>query len=154
MFIVIACMVLAMSANVSAQKRQSVPYASIGALANFSASNYGVGVGFGFRNYNREAFVSFAPSIELLGYFFPADKVFGAFINPEIGVAIGPRGFKIYPHTGFMLGYDNQTSTFAWGGKNGFALDFGKHFTIDFVTYIPKYDFKATTVGTNLVWRF
>ena len=150
---IIALAALATATTASAQRRTTT-YASLGALANFSASDFGVGVAVGFRNYNRAAFVSFAPSIELFGDFFPKDKIFGAFVNPEIGVAIGPKGFKLFPHTGLMLGYDTQTKAFAWGGKSGFALDFGKHFTIDFSTYIPKYQFSATTWGTNLVWRF
>ena len=150
---VIAAMALAVSSNASAQRR-TVPYASLGPLANISASDFGVGAAVGFRNYNRDAFVSFSPSLEVFGEFFPKDKIFGAFIVPELGVAIGPKGFKFYPHTGVMLGYDTQTGSFAWGGKNGFAFDFGKHFTIDFCTYIPKYSFAATTYGINLVWRF
>ena len=44
--------------------RQTVVYASLGAMANLSASDFGVGAAVGVRNYNREAIVSFAPSIE------------------------------------------------------------------------------------------
>ena len=157
--LVIALAIVALSASVSVSakvegKRSSVSYVSLSALTNLSASDWGVGAAFGFRNYNRNSFVSFAPSIEVFGEFFPNDKVFGAFVIPELGVAIGPAGFKLFPHTGFMLGYDNQTRKFAWGGKSGFSLDFGKHFTFDVSTYIPKFDFKAMTWGAGIVWRF
>ena len=161
-FICVAALALSFACDASAQEvsakrktyRQTVTYASLGAMANLSATDFGVGVAVGFRNYNREAIVSFAPSIEAFADYFPVDKKFGAFIVPEIGVAIGPKGFKIFPHTGLMLGYDNGTKKFAWGGKSGFAVDFGKHFTLDFSTYIPSYNFRELTWGANLVWRF
>lgn len=161
-FICVAALALSFACDASAQEvsakrktyRQTVTYASLGAMANLSATDFGVGVAVGFRNYNREAIVSFAPSIEAFADYFPVDKKFGAFIVPEIGVAIGPKGFKIFPHTGLMLGYDNGTKKFAWGGKSGFAFDFGKHFTLDFSTYIPSYNFRELTWGANLIWRF
>ena len=152
-----ACDASSQEVYVSAKRktyRQTVTYASLGAMANLSATDFGVGVAVGFRNYNREAIVSFAPSIEAFADYFPVDKKFGAFVVPEIGVAIGPKGFKFFPHTGLMLGYDNGTRKFAWGGKSGFAFDFGKHFTLDFSTYIPSYNFRELTWGANLVWRF
>ncbi|MBR5905721.1 MAG: hypothetical protein IKZ51_04600 [Bacteroidales bacterium] len=150
---VLAVMALATANNAFAQ-RKTVPYASLGPLASFTENDFGVGVAAGFRNYNRNAFVSFSPSLELFAEAFPADKRFGAFLVPEIGVAIGPKGFKFYPHTGLMLGYDTGTGSFAWGGKSGTAFDFGKHFTLDFCTYMPGYSFTAVIWAANFVWRF
>ena len=151
--IVVAVLAMTLACSAFAQ-RKYVVYGTVGPLANISAKDFGVGIAVGVRNYNRESLISFSPSIEAMGYFYPRDMVFGAFIVPELGVAFGPSGFKFYPHTGLMLGYDNQNNAFAWGGKSGFAFDFGKHFTLDISSYIPKYNFLATSIGLNLIWRF
>ena len=80
-FICVAALALSFACDASAQEvsakrktyRQTVTYASLGAMANLSATDFGVGVAVGFRNYNREAIVSFAPSIEAFADYFPVD---------------------------------------------------------------------------------
>ena len=155
--ILIAVAVLALSVSDSAfaqKKRQTVTYASLSALANASTQDWGVGLAVGLRNYNRNSFVSFAPSLEVFGDLFPKDKVWGAFLVPELGCAIGPAGFKLYPHSGFILGYTNQTNKFAWGSKHGFGLDFGKHFSLDFSMYAPEFNYTTRIWTSGITWRF
>lgn len=150
---VILVAIAAMCVSASAQKRASVPYAGISIVSNFT-DRTGAGVAGGVRNYNRNAFVSFGVGAEAYAYFVPSAKQFGIFGIPEIGVAIGPKSFKVYPHTGLMFGYDTSTKGFQWGGKNGLAFDFGKNFTLDFSTYVPGYKFSATTYAIGFIWRF
>ena len=150
---VILVALAALCVSAYAQKRASVPYAGISIVSNFSDLT-GAGAACGVRNYNRNAFVSFGVGAEAYTYFVPAAKQFGIFGVPEIGVAIGPKGFKLYPHTGLMFGYDTSTRGFQWGGKNGLAFDIGKNFTLDFSTYVPGYNFFATTYAVGLIWRF
>jgi len=151
--------VFAICVSASAQRR-SVPYAGVGVITNFNVKT-GVGATFGFRNYNRNSFISLGLGGEAHGYFIPVSKNFpaphsqlGVFGIPEIGVAIGPDFFKVYPHTGLMFGYDSYYHGFHWGGKNGLAFDFGKHFTLDFSTYAPRYNYAAATYAVNFIWRF
>lgn len=151
--------VFAICVGASAQRR-SVPYAGVGVITNFS-DRTGVGATFGFRNYNMNSFISIGVGGEAHGFFIPASKnnpdsrrQLGVFGIPEIGVAIGPDFFKVYPHTGLMFGYDSYNSGFYWGGKNGLAFDFGKHVTLDFSTYAPRYNYSAATYAVNFIWRF
>lgn len=143
---------LALCISASAQ-RTSVPYVGVSVIFN-SANQTGAGAVGGFRNYNRDKFLSVGIGAEAYAFFVPAAKQFGVFGVPEIGLAIGPRSFKVYPHTGLMFGYDTETAGFAWGGKNGLAFDFGKNFTLDFSTYTPNYSFRAVTYAVGLIWRF
>lgn len=143
---------IALCISASAQ-RTSVPYTGISVIFN-SKSETGAGLVGGFRNYNRDKFVSVGLGAEGYAFFVPNTKQFGIFGVPEIGIAIGPRSFKVYPHTGLMFGYDTVTAGFAWGGKNGIAFDFGRNFTLDFSTYSPSYNFLASTYAIGLIWRF
>ncbi len=151
--IVILVAVCALCISASAQKRASVSYSGISIVTNF-ADKTGLGVAFGMRNYNRSAFVSFGAGGEVYSYLIPTAKQFGVFAVPEIGVAIGPKGFKVYPHTGLMFGYDTYDKGFHWGGKNGLAFDVGQHFTLDFSTYLANYNILAATYAIGLIWRF
>ena len=148
---------LAFSSGAFAQ-RLSVPYAGIGVITNFRSAEEGrTGPAFtvGFRNYNRHAFLSVGVGAEAFGYVIPSQQTtMGVFGIPEIGLAIGPDFFKIYPHTGFMLGYDSVSNVFGWGGKNGLAFEFGRHVTIDFSTYVPRYNFYEALYAVNFIWRF
>lgn len=149
---------LALSVGAFAQ-RYNVPYAGIGVATNFRSAEVGrtgPALTLGFRNYNRHSFISFAAGAEVLGYFIPsrATSTVGIFGIPEIGVAIGPSIFKVYPHTGFMLGYDSNVKAFGWGGKEGVAFEIGRHVTIDFSTYVPKFNFNEALYAVNFIWRF
>jgi hypothetical protein len=152
--ILVLVAVFALCVSASAQRR-SVPYAGIGVMSNFHNAT-GVGLSGGVRNYNRYSFISFGLSAELLGYAIPNPTAaqFGVFAVPEVGVAIGPSVFKVYPHSGFMFGFDSFSRGFHWGGKNGVALDFGRHITVDFSTYVPRYNFTAASYAVNVIWRF
>lgn len=157
--------VLAISAGAFAQ-RQSDPYVGIGLATNFRSAEEGKtgpAISAGFRNYNRGSFLSVGYGAELFGYYVPSKQAssFGAFANPEIGLAIGPSIFKVYLHTGFMLGYDTSVlnnlgnnGAFGWGGKNGVSFDFGRLITLDFSTYVPRYKFADALYGVNLIVRF
>jgi len=149
--------VIAFSSGAFAQ-RHSTPYAGIGVTTNFrNAAEGRTGPAFtlGFRNYNRNSFISFAVGAEAFGYVIPSQQTtMGIFGIPEIGVAIGPSVFKVYPHSGFMLGYDSANKAFGWGGKEGLAFEFGRHVTIDFSTYVPRYKFSEALYAVNFIWRF
>lgn len=149
--------VLAISCSAFAQ-RYSVPYAGIGVATNFRSAEIGrTGPDFtiGFRNYNRHAFLSLGVGAEAFCYFIPSQRTtVGVFGIPEIGLAIGPSFFQVYPHSGFMLGYDSINKAFGWGGKEGLAFEFGRHVTIDFSTYVPKYNFREALYAVNFIWRF
>lgn len=140
-------------------QRFSVPYAGVGVVSNFNDKT-GVGFTGGCRNYNRYSFVSVGVGGEAHGYFIPTSNKpgstnqFGVFGIPEIGIAIGPALFKVYPHTGLMFGYDSFNNGFFWGGKNGLAFDFGRHFTLDFSTYAPRYNYSVANYAVNIIWRF
>jgi len=148
--------VLAFSSGTFAQ-RHSTPYAGIGVTTNFRSAEVGrTGPAFtaGFRNYNRLSFISLGLGAEAFGYVIPSQRTTaGAFAIPEIGVAIGPSIFKVYPHSGFMLGYDSANNAFGWGGKEGLAFEFGRHLTIDFSTYVPRYNFYEALYAVNFIWR-
>ena len=145
---------LAMSVSAFAQ-RESVPYVGIGVISDFSHTAGG-GLTVGFRNYNRHAFVSFGIGAEAFGFYVPYDhsSQLGIFGIPEIGVAIGPEFFKVYPHSGMMFGYNSYTGTINWGGKNGMAFEFGRHLTVDFSTYAPNYNYYHAIYAANFIWRF
>lgn len=156
LFVLIAA--FALSTGAFAQ-RFNVPYAGIGAASNFRSAGEGMTgptITAGFRNYNRHSFVSFTAGAEAFGYYIPSRTVtaIGGFAIPEIGVTIGPDFFKAYPHTGIMLGYDTAERVFGWGGKEGLAFEFGRHVTVDFSTYVPRYDFHEALYAVNFIWRF
>ena len=138
-------------------QRTSYDYATAGVImhVNDVAENYpGIDLAYGFRNYNRNALVSFAYGAEAMGYWLPfgAKSSFGIYGIPQIGVVIGPKNFKVYPHTGFMAGYSTSVGRFNTGSKFGVAFDFGKNATIDFSGY---YIFdKAWSSTINFIWRF
>lgn len=156
--ILVLFVALAFSCGAYAQRHNTV-FAGIGAASNLRSAGEGkTGPVFtaGFRNYNRNAILSFAAGAEALVYYIPSktQSAFGAFAIPEIGLAIGPSFFKVYPHTGIMLGYDTADNAFGWGGKDGLAFEFGRHVTIDFSLYVPKYNFNETLYAVNFIWRF
>ena len=155
--IAIAALMLSIGVSAFAQ-RMNVPYVSAGVITHVASGNFndvGGDVAFGFRNYNRQALVSFTYGGEVLGFVAPGINTstsFGLYAIPEIGVAFGPSGFKFYPHTGFMMGYGSDSRKFGVGFKDGFAFDFGKHITLDFTTY---YTFNQYwTCALNFIWRF
>ena len=150
--------VLAFSGGAFAQ-RHNTPFVGIGMATNFRSAEEGKtgpALTVGFRNYNRHSFLSFAVGAEALGYYIPSStqSAVGGFAIPEIGLAIGPDFFKVYPHSGFMLGYDSVDNAFGWGGKEGLAFEFGRHVTIDFSVYVPKYNFREALYAFNFIWRF
>ena len=163
-FFVIIAAALAFSLSASAQ-REFVPYANLGVTTRVngffeSFAHPGGDAAFGFRNYNQGAFVSFAYGAEAFATVTPMtdQTLFGAYAVPQIGVVIGPRNFKVYPHTGFMAGYNNELARFNVGFKDGLAFDFGDHITLDFSTYhfigdsFVLYDTWISAV--NFIWRF
>lgn len=156
--ILVLAATLAISIGAFAQ-RHNVPYAGIGVASNFRSAEEGrtgPALTLGFRNYNRHSFISFGVGAEAFGYYIPSltASALGAFAIPEIGVAIGPSVFQVYFHSGFMLGYDSIDKAFGWGGKEGVSFNAGRHVTIDFSTYVPKYNFHAALYAVNLIWRF
>ncbi|MBR4808930.1 MAG: hypothetical protein IK031_01460 [Bacteroidales bacterium] len=154
--IVILAAILAFGMTASAQ-RQYVGYATAGILTHINDTydiHPGIDIAGGVRNYNRDAFVSFAYGAEAFAFWLPSadSSDFGIYAIPQIGVAIGPKGFKVYPHSGFMAGYSKNIGTFNLGSNGGIALDFGKNITLDFVGY---YIFnQAWSTAVNVTWRF
>lgn len=155
--VITLALALCMSANA---QRESVKYASIGVTGRWldkAFSDPGMGVAFGFRNYNQDAFVSFSYGAEAYGYWIPrysgGSMAYGAYAIPEVGVAIGPRIFKWHPHAGVMLGYGFEGSGFTLGWKSGSSFDIGNHLTLDFSTYKP-FNYNPWTIAANLLWRF
>lgn len=149
--------VLAFSSGAFAQ-RHNTPFAGIGVATNFRSAEVGrtgPALTAGFRNYNRHSFISLGLGAEAFGYVIPSQRTtVGVFAIPEIGVAIGPSIFKFYPHSGFMLGYDSANNAFGWGGKEGLAFEIGRHVTIDFSAYVPRYNFHEALYAVNFIWRF
>ena len=154
-FIVLLALV-AFCLSASAQ-RQNVYYASFGVANrwhNSSSIHPGADLAVGFRNYNQGAAFSFSYGGEVLGYWVPdtGGNIIGLYAIPEIGLAIGPRNFKVFPHTGFMMGYGSDYNAFGTGIKSGLAFDIGDHATLDFSSY---YTFNnAWTSALNFIWRF
>ena len=154
LFVIVAIVAFGLSASA---QRQNVVYASIG-VANrwldIAAIHPGADATVGFRNYNRDAAFSFSYGAEVLGYWVPdgTSNIFGVYAIPEAGLAMGPRGFKVFPHTGFMMGYGSDFNTFGTGIKSGLGFDIGQHVTLDFSSY---YTFNnAWTSALNFMWRF
>ena len=153
LFVVVALVAFGLSANA---QRSNVTYASLGVTHRWlsASTNAGPNVAIGFRNYNQNAAFSFTYGAELMGYWIPGgdSSLFGVYAIPQIGLAMGPRGFKVYPHSGFMMGYGSDWKTFGTGIKSGLAFDFGDHMTLDFSSY---YTFNnAWTSALNFLWRF
>ena len=74
---------MALSVSASAQ-RKSVTYGSAGVTGQWlsnSVGNLGFGAAFGFRNYNRDAFISFTAGAEAYAYVVPSTSgsIFGGF---------------------------------------------------------------------------
>ena len=163
-FFVIIAAALAFSLTASAQ-REFVPYVNLGVTTRVngffgSIAHPGGDLSVGFRNYNQDAFVSFAYGAEAFATVTPTnDKaLFGAYAIPFIGVAIGPHGFKVFPHSGFMAGYNNELGRFNVGTKSGMAFDIGDHITLDLVNYQfigENWIFNTTWISAvNFIWRF
>ena len=156
-FLIILASLTIFVVSASAQ-RENVTYLTGGVIHRWSDSDNfypGANLAFGFRNYNPEAGVSFSYGAELLGYWVPdaaKNNTFGAYAIPEIGIALGPRGFIIVPHAGFMAGYSSDRGTFGTGGKAGLAFDFGSHITLDFSSYYIKGS--SWISALNFIWRF
>ncbi|MBO4567174.1 MAG: hypothetical protein J5695_08105 [Bacteroidales bacterium] len=138
-------------------QRRNIDYATAGVILSVddAAKLYpGIDLAYGFRNYNRSAFVSFAYGAEAYGYWLPSAgfSSMGIYGIPQIGVVIGPTNFKVYPHTGFMAGFSTTVGRFNTGSSNGVAFEFGKNATVDFCAY---YIFgRAWTTAVNFTWRF
>lgn len=143
---------LAFSFCASAQ-RAVVPYVGLSAVSNFTDKT-GAGLSFGFRNYNRASFLTLGFSTEAFGYYYPTVKNFAAYAIPELGLGIGPSSFKIYPHSGVMLGYESISSAFSWGVKGGLSLDVGRVVSIDASFYLPDLNFSVINVGFGIIFRF
>ncbi len=162
-FVIIAA-ALAFSLSASAQ-REFVPYVNLGVTTRIngfftSFAHPGGDLAVGFRNYNQDAFVSFAYGAEAFATITPVESgiLYGAYAVPQIGVAIGPRNFKVYPHAGFMAGYNNELKRFNVGSKSGLAFDFGDHITLDLATYQffgDSFRMLDTWISAiNFIWRF
>ena len=156
---IIIAILLCAAVTVSASaQRKYVPYVGAGVSGQILSSFTNVGGDFsvGFRNYNRRAFVSFGAGAEAMAYIVPnfdeSGTAFGIYAIPELGLAIGPSGFKLYPHSGLMMGYASNSGKFGLGIKDGLALDFGRHFTLDFSGYYTFND--IWTLALNFIWRF
>lgn len=151
--------VLAITVSASAQRR-NVPYASLGGATKVdglfsSVDHFGGDAAFGFRNYNQDAFVSFTYGAEAWAYVIPANKIlWGAYAIPQIGVAIGPSGFKWHPYAGFMAGFNNEKNKFTYGSKQGMAFDILNHVTIDLATYFPNMWSGTWITAINFIYRF
>ena len=154
LLIVLALLCFAVSANA---QRMNVQYGQAGVVLHVDDvyNLYpGLDLAYGFRNYNRNAFVSFAYGAEAFGYWLPSGpgRSIGLYGIPQIGVAIGPSNFKVYPHSGFMAGYSSSVGRFNTGSNGGLAFEFGKNVTLDFSAY---YIFgHAWTTAVNFIWRF
>ena len=155
-FLLIVSVLLAFGLRANAQ-RENVTYASVGVVTHIEDSNKmhpGIDASYGFRNYNRDAFVSFAYGAEGMGYWLPisAGHSFGIYAIPQIGVTIGPSNFKVYPHWGLMAGFSNWVGAFNTGSNQGIAFEFGPNAGVDFNTY---YIFKhAWMTAVNFIWKF
>ena len=156
---------LAFSCGAYAQ-RHNTGYAGIGIASNLRSAEEGLTgptLTGGFRNYNRYSPVSFTAGAEGFFYYIPSRSInaIGAFAIPEIGLAIGAPFFKVFFHSGVMIGYDSAATNsagekqgFVWGGKDGLAFEFGQHVTLDFSVYVPHYNFNKTLFAVNFIWRF
>lgn len=155
-FLLIVSTLLVFGIAASAQ-RQNVQYATLGVVTDVNDVNNlhpGIDAAYGFRNYNRDAFVSLAYGAEGYAFWLPSagTQTFGVYGIPQIGVSIGPSAFKVYPHWGFMAGFNNAVGAFNTGSNQGIALEFGKNAGVDFNTY---YIFKhAWMTAINFTWRF
>lgn len=155
--LVLIVVVLAAFCISAEAQRKSVDYASAGVVVhvNDRYDKYpGIDLSYGFRNYNRKAFVSFAYGAEAFAYWLPSSgrSSVGIYGIPQIGVTIGPSDFKVYPHWGFMAGYSSSVGRFNTGSNGGIAFEFGKHASVDFSAY---YIFgQAWTTAVNFIWRF
>ncbi|MBO4742393.1 MAG: hypothetical protein J5533_02050 [Bacteroidales bacterium] len=154
--LILLAAILAFGMSASAQ-RQNITYATVGVVTDFyDASKIypGIDAAYGFRNYNRDAFVSFAYGAEGYAYWLPSygGAALGLYAIPSIGVAIGAKNFKIYPHTGFMAGFNTFQKKFSVGSMSGFALEFGRNAGVDFCAYYLS-DYHWTS-AINFTWRF
>ena len=159
--IAVLVFVLALSVCASAQ-RERYNTINAGLTVSFLPDEYnsyeptgapGIYAAYGIRNFNREAFISFAYQAEAHVYTYCPDRTrlcIGA--APEIGVAIGPKWLKWYNHAGLTLDY--------WFGgglklgfKSGSGFDIGKHFMVDGSYYLP-FGLKQGVVSLTLGWKF
>ena len=141
----------------SSAQRQNVKYATVGVVTDIDDVNNlhpGIDAAYGFRNYNRDAFVSVAYGAEAYAFWLPSASYHSAGIYgiPQVGVSIGPSVFKVYPHWGFMAGFNNMVGAFNTGSNQGISFEFGNNVGVDFNTY---YIFKhAWMTAINFTWRF
>ena len=155
-FFVILAALVAFGISANAQRSNTV-YASAGVINRFGDAglNPGAILAVGFRNYNPDSFVSFSYGAEAMGLWLPdgGANSFGFYGVPEIGVTIGSKNFKVFPHTGFMMGYGtDRPGAFGRGIKSGLGFDIGRHITLDFSSY---YTFNTKwTSAVNFVYRF
>ncbi|MBR4827111.1 MAG: hypothetical protein IKZ91_04425 [Bacteroidales bacterium] len=154
LLIILALFCFAISANA---QRRNIDYVSAGVVLHVDDTYDlypGIDLAYGFRNYNREAFVSFAYGAEGYAYWLPSGPgtSIGIYGIPQIGVVIGPSNFKIYPHWGLMAGYSSGIGRFNTGSNGGLAFDIGRNVSFDFSAY---YIFgRAWTTSANFIWRF
>ena len=152
--LIVFAAILAFCLSANAQ-RQYIDYATAGVIMHVTDDLHpGIDLAYGFRNYNRNAIVSFAYGAEAMAYWLPSStkSSVGIYAIPQIGVVIGPKNFKVYPHTGFMAGYSTYVGRFNTGSNVGLAFDFGKNATVDFSGYYIFGQAWSTTI--NFTWRF
>ncbi|MBO4476310.1 MAG: hypothetical protein J5737_06285 [Bacteroidales bacterium] len=156
----IAAAILALAVSANAQ-RKNVVYATLGVTSKVdgvfaSFAHPGADAAFGFRNYNQGAFVSFTYGAEAWASVTPVGEgvEWGVYAIPQIGVAIGPKGFKWHPYAGLMAGYNNYAARFNVGSKQGMAFDIGNHITVDLATYLPNTWQGTWLTAVNFTYRF
>lgn len=130
--------VLILSCAVASAQRGLYNYVSVGVTGITNEmenifENPGISTAYGLRNYNPDAFVSFAYGGEVFASLVPLKKFpsFAVYAAPEIGVVIGPKGVQGYFHAGPLFGYNSLSTVFGLGWKSGFGIDIGRHIGLD-----------------------